>query len=133
MIRQSYKSSTFFKLLEHCDTMNHNLLTLLETSAGRALSGVMIEAMVEEGSAGMTMRRCLIGSSPPRCERRCSSCKRCEAVQVPISPQQQRARWISRLFADATPRIVNSRGGDDISNYKPMTWKCKCGDLLFSP
>ncbi|KAF3446706.1 hypothetical protein FNV43_RR11886 [Rhamnella rubrinervis] len=28
--------------------------------------------------------------------------------------------------------IANSRG-DDISNYKPLSWKCKCGDYFFNP
>ncbi|OWM70788.1 hypothetical protein CDL15_Pgr014461 [Punica granatum] len=119
---------------------------LLFHAEGRAMLGAKIEpeggvelrggggVVEEERIETERARRWLIGSSPPRCERRCSSCRRCEAVQVPIVPQQQRARGISRLFANvASARIPNSRGGDDISNYKPMAWKCKCGDLLFNP
>lgn len=121
--------------------------THAETFTGRVLSDVMIEAetaelwrdgVFEGGRVETVKKRRLIGSSPPSCERRCSSsCGRCQAVQVPVVSQQQRPRWISRLFAaDATPRIAYSRGGgggDGVSNYKPMAWKCKCGDLLFNP
>ncbi|KAK4804870.1 hypothetical protein SAY86_004687 [Trapa natans] len=102
---------------------------------GREVLGVTIQAVgaelqrteggIVEESVERTMRRWLIGSSPPRCERRCSSwCRRCEAVQVPVQPQGTVGS--SRLSA-------NSRGREDISNYKPMAWKCKCGELLFNP
>nr|CAD1841420.1 unnamed protein product [Ananas comosus var. bracteatus] len=41
--------------------------------------------------------RALIGSRPPRCEGRCMSCGRCEAVQMPVIPQrrEQMVRMIS--------------------------------------
>ncbi|KAK8924020.1 EPIDERMAL PATTERNING FACTOR-like protein 2 [Platanthera zijinensis] len=54
-----------------------------------------------------------IGSRPPRCEEICRACGRCEAVQVPAMPQRRRR--------------------DDGSNYKPLSWKCKCGDLILNP
>ncbi|CAI0464227.1 unnamed protein product [Linum tenue] len=25
------------------------------------------------------------------------------------------------------------QGGEDYSNYKPMSWKCKCGNSIFNP
>ncbi|KAI3451881.1 hypothetical protein Pfo_008546 [Paulownia fortunei] len=64
--------------------------------------------------------RAQIGSRPPRCERRCGSCAHCEAIQVPTNPQIRSG-------------IENSARGDDNSNYKPMSWKCKCGNLIFNP
>ncbi|XVF36492.1 hypothetical protein REPUB_Repub19eG0063100 [Reevesia pubescens] len=74
--------------------------------------------------------RSLIGSRPPRCERRCSSCPHCEAIQVPVTTQSQNRR--TRQFSAAIFSIAYSRG-EDISNYKPMSWKCKCGNLIFNP
>jgi len=73
-----------------------------------------------------------IGSRPPKCERRCSTCEHCEAVQVPVSPQIQthRSHYSS---VRATIVVSYSSRGDDLSNYKPMSWKCKCGDYLFNP
>ena len=82
------------------------------------------------------VRRVLIGSRPPRCERKCSSCAGpCEAVQVPIVPSKlrdQQTRITSHHPLYASPTIAYSRG-DDISNYKPMCWKCKCGNFMFNP
>ena len=77
----------------------------------------------------MVVMRNQIGSRPPRCQRRCSSCGHCEAVQVPIVPQLHSHRT-SHFYA--APTVEYSRG-DYISNYKPMTWKCKCGNAIFNP
>lgn len=73
-----------------------------------------------------------IGSKPPRCERRCNSCGHCEAIQVPTNPQYNKVGKNNN--SPESTRIAYSRGGgDDYSNYKPMSWKCKCGDLIFNP
>ncbi|KAK8919049.1 EPIDERMAL PATTERNING FACTOR-like protein 2 [Platanthera zijinensis] len=72
----------------------------------------------------MLMGNSMIGSRPPQCEKRCLDCVHCEAVQVPATPQQRRAAV--RQF-----KITNER--DDVSNYKPMDWKCKCGNFIFNP
>ncbi|PON71386.1 EPIDERMAL PATTERNING FACTOR-like protein [Trema orientale] len=132
---------------------------------GRAIS-MLIEAaqrgggyMEEESKVvrvvvGMRRGR-QIGSRPPRCERRCSACGHCEAVQVPVAPlvlhhqndnrsrtrhdqnDISRSRRRNRSSSISSKNINNfnvaySRG-DDLSNYKPMSWKCKCGDFLFNP
>ncbi|XP_021726636.1 EPIDERMAL PATTERNING FACTOR-like protein 2 [Chenopodium quinoa] len=82
--------------------------------------------------------RALIGSSPlfrktpkhpPRCQGRCNNCGHCEAIQVPIVPQKGFPR---SHFMHSTPTIAYSRG-DGLSNYKPMKWKCKCGNIIFNP
>ncbi|RWW11273.1 hypothetical protein BHE74_00041553 [Ensete ventricosum] len=78
------------------------------------------------GEEKATTARALVGSRPPICERRCITCGHCEAVQVPVIPQENKSR--SRQFLGmATVR------GDYSSNYKPLSWKCKCGDLIFDP
>ncbi|XP_057501669.1 EPIDERMAL PATTERNING FACTOR-like protein 2 [Actinidia eriantha] len=69
-----------------------------------------------------------IGSRPPRCERRCSSCGHCEAIQVPTNPQIKTATKNNSSLS----KIDHDRG-DDRSNYKPMSWKCKCGNSIFNP
>ncbi|XP_057532529.1 uncharacterized protein LOC130810471 isoform X2 [Amaranthus tricolor] len=75
------------------------------------------------------IERALIGSRPPRCEGRCNNCGHCEAIQVPIVPQQGFPR---SHFMHSRPTIAYSRG-DSLSNYKPMSWKCKCGHSIFNP
>ncbi|CAJ1943077.1 unnamed protein product [Sphenostylis stenocarpa] len=69
-----------------------------------------------------------IGSRPPKCERRCRSCEHCEAIQVPTNPQAQNGKKNSPKFSS----IAYARVGGS-SNYKPMSWKCKCGNLIFNP
>ncbi|KAA0036385.1 hypothetical protein IC582_018264 [Cucumis melo] len=67
-----------------------------------------------------------IGSRPPKCERRCSWCGHCEAIQVPANPQKSGTKNSSTMKNIAYAR-------DEASNYKPMSWKCKCGSLIFNP
>ncbi|WCJ35625.1 EPIDERMAL PATTERNING FACTOR-like protein 2 [Euphorbia peplus] len=85
----------------------------------------------EEWEKKMMIRsEVVIGSTPPRCERRCRSCGHCEAVQVPVTSRilSHKRSSLSTGFSG----IADSRG-QDISNYKPMSWKCKCGNLIFTP
>ncbi|XP_020217809.1 EPIDERMAL PATTERNING FACTOR-like protein 2 [Cajanus cajan] len=75
------------------------------------------------------MVRAQIGSRPPRCERRCRSCGHCEAIQVPTNPQAQNGK-INSSNVSTTIAYTMGEGG---SNYKPMSWKCKCGNRIFNP
>ncbi|XP_010942048.1 EPIDERMAL PATTERNING FACTOR-like protein 2 [Elaeis guineensis] len=84
----------------------------------------LLEVAKEGGEEGVMMRA-LIGSRPPRCERKCTSCGHCEAVQVPIGPQVRNGG--GHFFNTITSK------GDDSSNYKPINWKCKCGSMLLNP
>nr|GEX53651.1 epidermal patterning factor-like protein 2 [Tanacetum cinerariifolium] len=82
--------------------------------------------------AQMERRSLLIGSRPPRCEKNyCRNCGHCEAVQVPIVPKKFIRTTQEEL--GTTPKSMLYSRGDDLSNYKPMCWKCKCGDLMFNP
>lgn len=81
------------------------------------------KGMEEEKMVVMTS---MIGSRPPKCERMCSSCRNCEPVQVPVTTRAVGHR------ASHFSAIAYSKG-DDISNYKPISWKCKCGNLIFNP
>ncbi|KAL6521584.1 hypothetical protein OROGR_018153 [Orobanche gracilis] len=72
--------------------------------------------------------RARIGSRPPRCDGRCSSCGHCEAIQVPTNSQIRRQNTKSTAVS-----VINYARGDDTSNYKPMSWKCRCGNLIFNP
>nr|XP_043637170.1 EPIDERMAL PATTERNING FACTOR-like protein 2 [Erigeron canadensis] len=73
----------------------------------------------DEYNGNLKMKNEMIGSRPPRCEwkKYCGWCGKCEAIQVPI----------------IGPRPRKTTRRDDISNYKPMGWKCKCGDFTFNP
>uniref|UniRef100_A0A0D9VXA6 Epidermal patterning factor-like protein n=1 Tax=Leersia perrieri TaxID=77586 RepID=A0A0D9VXA6_9ORYZ len=99
----------------------------------------------EKGIAGI---RGVIGSRPPSCEGRCRSCGHCEAVQVPISPQKLqnksgqgdgRKKKLTHGNNRAATATATAGGRtmpdsyDDHSNYKPLSWRCKCGGLILNP
>ncbi|KAL6894494.1 hypothetical protein ACP4OV_008592 [Aristida adscensionis] len=93
-----------------------------------------LAAFTEEKSiAGM------IGSRPPSCEGRCRSCGHCEAVQVPISPKELQRRKKKQLghggraAGDGRARTTMPASYDDHSNYKPLSWRCKCGRHILDP
>ncbi|XP_031119562.1 EPIDERMAL PATTERNING FACTOR-like protein 2 [Ipomoea triloba] len=102
---------------------------------GREMPKQLEQDRPQKGNEENVVRvRSLIGSRPPRCESRCRNCGHCEAVQVPIVPtfkHQQTSRG-SHGFKEVPKHVAYTRG-DYLSNYKPMCWKCKCGDLLFNP
>ncbi|KAF0909985.1 hypothetical protein E2562_001235 [Oryza meyeriana var. granulata] len=123
--------------------MGHLLLLLLAllllASSVHAKSAAFTE---EKGVAGITV---VIGSRPPSCEGRCRSCGHCEAVQVPISPQelQKKSGQVDskkKKKLGHGDRAAAAAGGrtmpdsyDDHSNYKPLSWRCKCGGLILNP
>ncbi|CAN6209261.1 unnamed protein product [Urochloa humidicola] len=83
----------------------------------------------------MKGRRALIGSRPPRCERVCMSCGHCEAVQVPIVPQDHHLQIQKRAAAtnDAISAALFAYRVNGITNYKPLSWKCRCGGTILDP
>ncbi|CAM0905269.1 unnamed protein product [Alopecurus aequalis] len=91
----------------------------------------------EEARRGMLkMRRSLIGSRPPRCERVCISCGHCEAVQVPIVPQHHKKKAgqehpVVSVIGAAMLTTYRVNGG--LSDYKPLSWKCRCGGIILDP
>uniref|UniRef100_A0A2N9J962 Epidermal patterning factor-like protein n=1 Tax=Fagus sylvatica TaxID=28930 RepID=A0A2N9J962_FAGSY len=91
---------------------------------GRPISDPFSQTVPEDKA----ILRGQIGSRPPRCERRCSTCGHCEAIQVPANPQVHNG---NRNFSRVS-NIAYARGYDN-SNYKPMSWKCKCGNFIFNP
>ncbi|KAK7282944.1 hypothetical protein RIF29_12084 [Crotalaria pallida] len=98
--------------------------------------GRTISNLIEVEAQGMNERkmvmvvRAQIGSRPPKCEGRCRTCGHCEAVQVPIEPIVQKHK---SHYSKAGAITISSSRSDDLSNYKPMSWKCKCGDYFFNP
>ncbi|XP_062188765.1 EPIDERMAL PATTERNING FACTOR-like protein 2 isoform X2 [Phragmites australis] len=103
-----------------------------------------IDTSKEEAEIRGEMKgRALIGSRPPRCERVCMSCGHCEAVQVPIVPrdhQQKRATGADQehVVSDAAAAAAIGTAMftyrvDGITNYKPLSWKCKCGGTILDP
>ncbi|XP_031494927.2 EPIDERMAL PATTERNING FACTOR-like protein 2 isoform X2 [Nymphaea colorata] len=97
--------------------------------AGKSLSTLLDESKVQaaEGESKVVYGGgMVIGSRPPRCQRRCASCGHCRAIQVPAVPQFKNG---------GRGTVVSSTNaiGADTSNYKPMSWKCKCGDVIYNP
>ncbi|KAF8040218.1 hypothetical protein BT93_B2450 [Corymbia citriodora subsp. variegata] len=113
---------------------------VIYVAEGRVISSKLTRGEDElEKVMSMKRMRSVIGSRPPMCARKCGSCGHCEAVQVPFVPQQVhgpgRVRSARSHIASASTRATTAyySRGNDISNYKPMTWKCKCGDMFFNP
>nr|XP_017241104.1 PREDICTED: EPIDERMAL PATTERNING FACTOR-like protein 2 [Daucus carota subsp. sativus] len=97
-------------------------LTLLNLMAQGRVIHNHIDLSQINGENESTVTRKMIGSRPPRCERKCRNCGHCKAVQVPIAPLRR-----SHKLYTAFSR------GDDLSDYKPMCWKCQCGNSFFNP
>ncbi|KAG0521933.1 hypothetical protein BDA96_08G204400 [Sorghum bicolor] len=118
---------------------------------GAAAGAITGQGMDDDGVVG-TMMRSMVGSRPPSCAGRCWWCggRRCEAVQVPITPQEQdksRRHGHGHGSGEGGIRSISAREGrgasaaarqhqqrrrpsssyDDRSNYKPLSWRCKCG------
>ncbi|KAK6923387.1 hypothetical protein RJ641_011691 [Dillenia turbinata] len=86
-----------------------------------------------------------LGSTPPSCHNKCNECHPCLAVQVPTPPGQNRFqpgsdRFIPKKYesspssssaaaAAAAESNINTR----FSNYKPLGWKCRCGNRFYNP
>ncbi|RDX74109.1 EPIDERMAL PATTERNING FACTOR-like protein 2, partial [Mucuna pruriens] len=106
------------------------LFAIVFTAQGRAISSFIKVAQKKDMKEGepIMVAKPQIGSRPPKCEKRCSTCEHCEAVQVPVVPQIERSH--TRHYyssARATRAFTYSSRGDDLSNYKPMSWKCNVG------
>jgi hypothetical protein len=111
----------------------------------RAWSGSISQGDEDGGGVeAMMLRKTMLGSRPPSCAGRCrSSCgRRCEAVQVPVTPhdllellrdRKKRTTLEEAGAGGGRHRHGRSNGGvllpssyDDHSNYKPLGWRCKC-------
>ncbi|XP_042428432.1 EPIDERMAL PATTERNING FACTOR-like protein 2, partial [Zingiber officinale] len=93
------------------------------------LSGGSLSILPEIASGrGEGKVRALIGSRPPTCEKRCRTCSHCEAIQVPVITQKTKTRTKKESLD-----LASNLSGDFNSNYKPLSWKCKCGSIVFDP
>ncbi|KAM3252599.1 hypothetical protein BC332_05612 [Capsicum chinense] len=115
-----------------------SLLILMSTfqAEGRKLLDTQRHGhdQIESEKRAMFMRS-QIGSRPPRCDKRCGSCGHCEAIQVPTNPtitNGNNNHTINNNKVVSSSNIAYARDSDN-SNYKPMSWKCKCGNLIFNP
>ncbi|KAL5175610.1 EPIDERMAL PATTERNING FACTOR-like protein 1 [Glycine soja] len=75
-----------------------------------------------------------LGSIPPSCHNKCNDCHPCMAVQVPTLPSHDsNPPDLTKTAAMATFLNPSSPQGNRYSNYKPLGWKCHCGDHFFNP
>ncbi|KAL6622356.1 hypothetical protein ACP70R_032235 [Stipagrostis hirtigluma subsp. patula] len=116
------------------------IATASHIAAGHAQAAAITQ---EERAAGMTMSM-VVGSRPPSCEGRCWWCgrRRCEAVQVPVTPQelQSKARGHGHGHrrgggppSSRPAKAEKPSSYEDHSNYKPLSWRCKCGAVFLDP
>ncbi|XP_027337912.1 EPIDERMAL PATTERNING FACTOR-like protein 1 [Abrus precatorius] len=69
-----------------------------------------------------------LGSIPPTCHNKCNQCHPCMAVQFPTLPSNKPG-----LTPATAKKSFFSLQGNRYSNYKPLSWKCHCGDYFFNP
>ncbi|KAL7141562.1 hypothetical protein ABFS83_08G061800 [Erythranthe nasuta] len=101
---------------------------------GRKLAQTVVEGPKTSMKEDKTVLwRSHIGSRPPRCDRRCVSCTRCEAIQVPTNPQTSGAAAVTHNSSPVSAAAAARGDDDDSSNYKPLSWKCKCGNFIYNP
>ncbi|OVA07949.1 hypothetical protein BVC80_8733g16 [Macleaya cordata] len=82
-----------------------------------------------------------LGSTPPSCNNRCNQCNPCMAIQVPTQTRDRVKPGFDRLVplmnkeekTESLPTTTTTTGKDQYTNYKPLGWKCRCGNLLFNP
>ncbi|XP_074572298.1 EPIDERMAL PATTERNING FACTOR-like protein 2 [Curcuma longa] len=107
------------------------ILLFGSTAFNHSVDGRSLFRLLEIASGVREQKvRALIGSRPPMCERRCRGCSHCEAIQVPVIPQALNKAGKKESLAMA---MASDLRGDISSNYKPLSWKCKCGDFIFNP
>ncbi|KAF8655744.1 hypothetical protein HU200_060901 [Digitaria exilis] len=119
-----------------------------ETSHAQAAAVVTQQGGMGDG-AGTSMRS-MVGSRPPSCAGRCWWCgdRRCEAVQVPITPQEKNRGHATRgglggggggrrragaslsSLKQQQQQLSLVSSYNDHSNYKPLSWRCKCAGLI---
>lgn len=68
-----------------------------------------------------------LGSIPPSCRNKCNACDPCKAIQVPTLPNHDQVHNVSPRASSSTETSKK------YTNYKPIGWKCKCGNRLFNP
>ncbi|KAI3989707.1 hypothetical protein MKX01_009199 [Papaver californicum] len=84
-----------------------------------------------------------LGSTPPSCYNRCDHCNPCMAVQVPAPIRDRFKPGLNKLVPltkkknqeKSTESVYtkSSAGNDQYTNYKPLGWKCRCGNHIFNP
>ncbi|KAF9607908.1 hypothetical protein IFM89_003722 [Coptis chinensis] len=79
----------------------------------------------------VTEEKMRLGSRPPSCYNRCSECHPCMAVQVPTTPIQPGNGPLVPL--NKHDKFLSSTTSKKYTNYKPLGWKCRCGNHLFNP
>ncbi|XP_043722198.1 EPIDERMAL PATTERNING FACTOR-like protein 1 isoform X2 [Telopea speciosissima] len=79
-----------------------------------------------------------LGSTPPSCHNKCNECHPCTAVQVPTLPNHDRVELGPGGTTGTKPMEQESSSSPSTAaakfpNYKPLGWKCSCGNRLFNP
>nr|DAD21989.1 TPA_asm: hypothetical protein HUJ06_023452 [Nelumbo nucifera] len=81
----------------------------------------------------LTEEKTRLGSTPPSCHNKCNECHPCIAVQVPTVPGHNRVKPGFWRKIPMELESYPSTTGIKYANYKPLGWKCRCGNRLFNP
>ncbi|CAN4113780.1 unnamed protein product [Withania somnifera] len=93
-----------------CKTLNYSTSTLFEINFGLTTKADFSFQKFKKVKG--STRRILggLGSLPPQCMLKCSSCTPCHPVHVAVPP-----------------------GTPVTAEYYPEAWRCKCGNKLYMP
>uniref|UniRef100_A0A0E0MPY1 Epidermal patterning factor-like protein n=1 Tax=Oryza punctata TaxID=4537 RepID=A0A0E0MPY1_ORYPU len=108
---------------------SHRNALLLQLLLLLAAAAITTHLEMMEGAAAVAT-----GSRPPSCEGMCSSScgGHCQAVQVPVTPSDLLLNTTTTTTASSPRRTAQlkqkqaAEAYDDHSNYKPLSWRCKC-------
>ncbi|XP_039033873.1 EPIDERMAL PATTERNING FACTOR-like protein 8 [Hibiscus syriacus] len=79
---------------------------------------ITVFLMPSVNSGGLQQSEMVLGSKPPCCVNKCSSCRPCMATLV-IPTHIWKKNFEKLTYED--------------ESYYLLAWKCKCGDQLFQP
>ncbi|XP_077213957.1 EPIDERMAL PATTERNING FACTOR-like protein 1 [Tasmannia lanceolata] len=106
------------------------ITTLVVTSLHLLLPATSFHEWHASAPQGLLLdEKTRLGSTPPNCHNRCNECNPCRAVQVPTQPIHNRVDPINAVPMDLSSSLIDNK----YSNYKPLEWKCQCGNRLFNP
>ncbi|KAK8717322.1 hypothetical protein V6N13_044594 [Hibiscus sabdariffa] len=110
-----------------------SLLLLLLLSSASSLHRFQPSNSPAPGSSFEGKTR--LGSIPPSCHNRSNGCHPCMAVQVPTTPTGHHDHFNPGLSQAAAtdPMQFSHPSTNHYSNYKPLGWKCSCGDHFYNP
>ncbi|XP_010937414.1 EPIDERMAL PATTERNING FACTOR-like protein 1 [Elaeis guineensis] len=112
-------------------SLTHDLLLLLALLHLLLPTFCLDKSSLSSPQGMLTQEKIRLGSTPPSCHNKCNECNPCTAVQIPTLPGRTDP-GLGRPVQMAHP-LADQPSYTMYSNYKPLGWKCRCGNHLYNP